>query len=47
MIEIIEGAVVHGQQLGRKLGFPTANLCVETLKGEVPETGVYATRCIL
>lgn len=47
MNRIIESIVVHGQQLGRKLGFPTANLCVETLKGEVPATGVYATRCVL
>lgn len=47
MSKIIESIVIHGQQLGRKLGFPTANLCVETLKGEVPANGVYATRCIL
>lgn len=47
MNKIIESIVVHGQQLGRKLGFPTANLCVDTLKGDVPAAGVYATRCIL
>ena len=34
-------AVVRGEQLGRKLGFPTANLeCEEPLKR--PWTGVYA-----
>ena len=25
---VIEGTVVHGRQLGRRLGFPTANLAV-------------------
>lgn len=44
---VLESIVVHGQQLGRKIGFPTANLCQETLVGEVPPTGVYAAHCIL
>ncbi|MCA9192756.1 MAG: riboflavin biosynthesis protein RibF [Planctomycetales bacterium] len=36
----IEGAVVPGEQRGRRLGFPTANLAeIESL---VPGTGVYA-----
>jgi len=39
---VISGTIVHGQQLGRQLGFPTANLCVEQLHGELPEAGVYA-----
>ena len=47
MHQIIEGTIIHGQQLGRKIGYPTANLEVRTLVGDVPETGVYATRCIL
>ena len=38
----LEGTVVHGQQLGRKLGFPTANLAVEALKDVLPPAGVYA-----
>jgi riboflavin kinase/FMN adenylyltransferase len=38
----IEGVVVEGQHLGRKLGFPTANVA---LNGYVtPRLGVYATR---
>lgn len=38
----IEGAVQRGRQLGRKLGFPTANVSIE---GYVtPRFGVYATR---
>ena len=36
---VIEGTVVHGRQLGRKLGFPTANLAVpDTLEAA---DGVY------
>lgn len=36
---VIEGTVVHGRQLGRRLGFPTANLAVpETLEAR---DGVY------
>lgn len=38
----ITGKIVHGEQRGRKLGFPTAN--IEILHGEmaVPAPGVYA-----
>ena len=40
------GTVVPGQQLGRRLGFPTANLRPE--KGlALPRFGVYACRCHL
>ncbi|WP_425996706.1 bifunctional riboflavin kinase/FAD synthetase [Caulobacter sp. DWR1-3-2b1] len=38
----IEGVVRRGQQLGRQLGFPTAN--VEIIDYVVPKLGVYATR---
>ena len=38
----IEGVVRRGQQLGRQLGFPTAN--VEIVDYVVPKLGVYATR---
>ena len=38
----IEGVVRRGQQLGRKLGFPTANVFMEDYV--VPKLGVYATR---
>ena len=36
----IEGTVIRGQQLGRKLGFPTANIDAEGLS---VENGVYAS----
>lgn len=43
---ILTGEVIHGHQLGRRLGIPTANL---GLPGElaVPKFGVYACGCTL
>lgn len=41
----IEGVVRRGQQLGRTLGFPTANVFMEDYV--VPRLGVYATRTTL
>lgn len=42
----IRGKVVHGHQLGRTLGIPTANLLLP--KEQVsPKFGVYACRCIV
>ena len=41
----IEGSVVQGQQRGRELGFPTANLHTENEL--IPPRGVYATVAIL
>ncbi|MFT9009126.1 MAG: riboflavin kinase [Bifidobacterium sp.] len=38
---VIEGQVVHGEQRGRDLGFPTANLG-EPVGGYIPVDGVYA-----
>ena len=38
----IEGVVVRGRQLGRKLGYPTANVGLADYV--VPKFGVYATR---
>ncbi|MEE8666989.1 MAG: riboflavin kinase [Bifidobacterium mongoliense] len=37
----IEGLVVHGEGLGRTLGFPTANLG-DDIEGYIPVDGVYA-----
>jgi riboflavin kinase/FMN adenylyltransferase len=41
----LEGEVVHGDHLGRKLGFPTANLALDPLR-LVPPDGVYAARVV-
>jgi len=38
----LEGVVVAGEQRGRKIGFPTANL--ETEKEQLPAPGVYAIK---
>ncbi len=43
---ILTGTVIHGRALGRKLGFPTANLALpEGLA--VPRYGVYACSCLV
>jgi len=36
----IKGSVVKGRQLGKKIGFPTANIAIEKLK-LIPAKGVY------
>ena len=42
----LEGLIQRGKQIGRKLGFPTANLTPEPLQ-LLPRFGVYATRVLL
>ena len=39
---ILSVKVVRGKALGRTVGMPTANLCIED--GTIPEEGVYVTR---
>lgn len=41
----IEGRVEHGRRLGRKLGFPTANLAVP--EDILAEDGVYASTAVV
>jgi len=36
------GTVVHGDKLGRKLGYPTANLKIENEEKIIPGNGIYA-----
>jgi riboflavin kinase/FMN adenylyltransferase len=40
-LHTVRGTVVHGQQIGRTLGYPTANLSPD-LEGFIPADGVYA-----
>lgn len=40
--QLLQGIIVHGKQLGRQLGYPTANLCIDNLQGTLPSAGVYA-----
>lgn len=41
----ILGSVIHGRQLARKLGFPTANLALEA--EQLPPIGVYAVKALV
>lgn len=38
----ISGKVVHGQKIGNKLGFPTANIELQEKNKQIPPDGVYA-----
>ena len=42
-----EGEVVRGNQLGRKLGYPTANLHVDNMEKLIPADGIYAVEAEL
>lgn len=42
-----EGTVVHGNKLGRELGYPTANIRIEESEKIIPADGIYAVRCKL
>ncbi|WP_447640187.1 MULTISPECIES: bifunctional riboflavin kinase/FAD synthetase [Chitinophagaceae] len=42
-----EGTVIKGNQLGRTIGFPTANLDTGDPEKLIPENGVYAVRVTL
>lgn len=44
---IIEGFVTKGKQLGRTIGFPTANILIEHDYKLVPKNGVYAVKIII
>jgi riboflavin kinase/FMN adenylyltransferase len=39
---VLQGEVIKGQQLGSKIGFPTANITVQGLDKLIPKWGVYA-----
>jgi riboflavin kinase/FMN adenylyltransferase len=40
----LTGTVVHGKELGRTIGFPTANIYVSDDTKLIPANGVYAVR---
>lgn len=41
---IITGKVIHGDKLGSKLGYPTANLSISEKEKLIPHDGVYAVK---
>jgi riboflavin kinase/FMN adenylyltransferase len=40
----LNGVVVKGDQIGRKLGYPTANLDLQTTAKLIPKDGIYAVK---
>lgn len=42
----INGLVVKGQQIGKTLGFPTANISIDNPHKLIPPPGIYAVRVI-
>lgn len=43
----LSGTVIHGDKLGRELGYPTANIQVDDRNKVIPGNGVYACYVIL
>lgn len=43
----LRGTIVQGDQIGRKLGYPTANLATNDPYKQIPGAGVYATEVLL
>lgn len=41
------GTVIHGKQLGRTIGFPTANVTIEESYKLIPANGVYVVSCTI
>lgn len=44
---LFTGQVVHGDKLGRQLGYPTANLRIHDEEKMIPANGIYAVRAAL
>lgn len=44
---VLDGTVVKGQQIGRTIGYPTANIDLGNTEKIVPKNGVYAAKAIL
>lgn len=42
----ISGRVIKGDQLGRELGYPTANLEIDSIHKLIPADGIYAVRVL-
>ena len=43
----VEGKVIHGDKMGRQLGFPTANIALPDPRKLIPVEGIYAIRVYL
>ncbi len=40
----IQGKVIHGDKIGRKIGFPTANIVINDKDKLIPKIGIYAAK---
>lgn len=40
----LTGAIVHGQQIGKTIGYPTANIKVRTPNKLIPKIGIYSCK---
>lgn len=43
----LSGIIVEGQRVGRKIGYPTANVLVEDFNKLIPGLGVYAVKVVI
>ena len=43
----LSGTIVHGKQIGKKIGYPTANLNVDDTSKLVPKNGVYLVQSVI
>lgn len=43
----LHGKIIHGKSLGKQIGFPTANIDIETDIKLIPATGVYAVNVLV
>lgn len=43
----LNGTIIHGKQVGRKIGFPTANMDLGSSVKIIPAAGVYLVRTVL
>jgi riboflavin kinase/FMN adenylyltransferase len=43
----LTGTVTKGQQLGRTIGYPTANIHIEEDYKLIPQNGVYVAKCLV
>ncbi len=44
---VLSGKVIHGDKLGTKLGYPTANLNISEKEKLIPKEGVYAVQTMI
>jgi len=42
-----EGVIIHGDQIGRTIGYPTANIQINNEEKLVPGDGVYAVQVVI